>query len=185
MGLFSMKLIILDRDTIICQSSQTYLSSSLDEWNPVAGSLDAIARLSHAGYWVVVVIYGTGGNSISDEIEMLNRVHEKMHRLVNEAGGTIEAIFFATGAEADSTTPDSATDSSLLQEIAERLKVNLTGVPIVSGNFAYLLPARELNMMPILIDSRKKNATAVTAEGTQLLFSNLVTVTDYLLSKVD
>ena len=47
-------LIILDRDGVINEDSDAYIKT-LDEWIPLRGSIDAIARLSRAGYTVVVL----------------------------------------------------------------------------------------------------------------------------------
>jgi len=48
-----MKLIVLDRDGVINQDSDQFIKSP-EEWKPIPGSLDAIARLNQAGYRVVV-----------------------------------------------------------------------------------------------------------------------------------
>ena len=46
-----MKLVILDRDGVINYDSDQYIKSP-SEWKPLPGSLEAIARLTHAGYRV-------------------------------------------------------------------------------------------------------------------------------------
>ena len=53
------KLIILDRDGVINEDSDAYIKS-VDEWIPIPGSVDAIARLSQAGYTVVVATNQSG-----------------------------------------------------------------------------------------------------------------------------
>ena len=47
------RLIILDRDGVINHDSDQFIKSP-EEWRPIPGSLEAIARLNHAGYRVVV-----------------------------------------------------------------------------------------------------------------------------------
>jgi D-glycero-D-manno-heptose 1,7-bisphosphate phosphatase len=47
------KLVILDRDGTINQDRDDYVKSA-DEWVPLPGALEAIARLNHAGWHVVV-----------------------------------------------------------------------------------------------------------------------------------
>ena len=54
-----MKLVILDRDGVINHESDQFIKSP-DEWRPVPGSLEAIARLNHAGYRVVVATNQSG-----------------------------------------------------------------------------------------------------------------------------
>ena len=48
-----MKLVILDRDGVINYDSDKYIKSP-EEWNPIPGSLEAIARLHREGYRLVV-----------------------------------------------------------------------------------------------------------------------------------
>jgi len=48
-----MKLAILDRDGTLNPMGDEYITSA-DEWTAVPGALEAIARLNHAGWRVVV-----------------------------------------------------------------------------------------------------------------------------------
>ena len=48
-----MQLIILDRDGVINQDSDAYVKNA-DEWVPIEGSIDAIARRSNAGFTIAV-----------------------------------------------------------------------------------------------------------------------------------
>ena len=54
-----MALIILDRDGVINEDSDDYIKSPA-EWQPIPGSLEAIAKLSQNGYRVVVVTNQSG-----------------------------------------------------------------------------------------------------------------------------
>ena len=73
-----MKLIILDRDGVINQDSEQFIKSP-QEWKPIPGSLEAIARLNQAGYRVVVATNQSGiGRNLFD-MATLNAVHDKMH----------------------------------------------------------------------------------------------------------
>ena len=88
-----MKLIILDRDGVINEDSDTYIKSP-DEWQPIPGSLEAVARLCHAGYRVVVATNQSGISRGLFDLETLNLIHKKMHRMAQESGGLIDAVFF-------------------------------------------------------------------------------------------
>ena len=48
-----MKLVILDRDGTINEATAEFVQSPA-EWIPLPGALEAIARLNHAGWHVVV-----------------------------------------------------------------------------------------------------------------------------------
>ena len=55
-----MKLVILDRDGVINHDSDQFIKSP-EEWKPIPGSLEAIARLSQAGYRLPSVSGVRGG----------------------------------------------------------------------------------------------------------------------------
>jgi D-glycero-D-manno-heptose 1,7-bisphosphate phosphatase len=87
------KLIVLDRDGVINRDSDQFIKSP-DEWRPIPGSLEAIARLNHAGYRVVVATNQSGiGRGLFD-MATLNAIHEKMHRALALAGGRLDAVFY-------------------------------------------------------------------------------------------
>jgi len=88
-----MKLVILDRDGTINHDSERHIKSPA-EWKPIKGSLEAIARLTQAGYRVVVATNQSGiGRGLFDTAT-LNAIHDTMQRAVQQAGGRIDAIFF-------------------------------------------------------------------------------------------
>jgi D-glycero-D-manno-heptose 1,7-bisphosphate phosphatase len=88
-----MKLVILDRDGTINHDRDDYVKSA-DEWLPLDGALEAIAKLNHAGYTVVVATNQSGiGRGLYGMAE-LNAMHEKMNRLLKQVGGRVDSIFF-------------------------------------------------------------------------------------------
>src|ERR1700751_3754704 len=87
------KLIILDRDGVVNHDSDQFIKAP-DEWRPIPGSLEAVARLNHAGYRVVVATNQSGvGRGLLD-ITTLNAIHDRMHRALAQVGGRVDAIFF-------------------------------------------------------------------------------------------
>src|SRR5262245_27016325 len=98
-----MKLIILDRDGVINHDSAQFIKNP-DEWKPIPGSMDAIARLTHADYRVVIATNQSGVGRGLFDMATLNAIHNKMLKAVNQAGGRIEAIFYCP-ASADSNSP--------------------------------------------------------------------------------
>ena len=87
-----MKLVILDRDGVINHDSDQFIKSP-EEWNPIPGSLEAIARLNQAGYRVVVATNQSGLGRGLFCMDMLNRIHAKMHKKLAAVGGRIDAVF--------------------------------------------------------------------------------------------
>ena len=70
----SSQLVILDRDGVINQDSDSYIKSP-DEWIPIDGSLEAIGKLTQAGYKVVVCTNQSGISRGLFDTDTLNAMH--------------------------------------------------------------------------------------------------------------
>ena len=78
------KLVILDRDGTINEDRDDYVKSP-DEWVPMPGALEAIARLNHAGWHAVIATNQSGlGRGLFD-MATLNAMHAKMNQLLAQA----------------------------------------------------------------------------------------------------
>lgn len=88
-----MKLIILDRDGVINEDAGDYIKS-VEEWQPIPGSIEAIARLSRAGFTPVVATNQSGLARGLFDLDDLEAMHAKLTALVEESGGKLEAIFY-------------------------------------------------------------------------------------------
>ena len=152
-----MKLVILDRDGTINQDSDNYIKSPL-EWKPIAGSLEAIARLTQGGWRCVVATNQSGIARGLFDMATLNAIHAEMHRAVNQAGGRIEAIFFCPHA-ADSNCECRKPKPGLLLEISKRLDVELAGVPMVGDALRDLEAAVAAGAKPYLVLTGKGKKT--------------------------
>ena len=148
-----MKLIILDRDGVINQDSDDYIKSP-DEWVPIPGSLEAIARLTQSNYRVVVATNQSGVARGLFDIDMLNRIHAKMHAHVNELGGNIDAVFFCPHAPKDKCECRKP-QPGLLKEIARRLSTQLHGVPAIGDSLRDIEAAQAVEARPILVRTGK------------------------------
>ncbi len=144
-----MKLIILDRDGVINYDSDQFIKNP-DEWKPIPGSLEAIARLCQANYRVVVATNQSGVGRGLFDMATLNAIHDKMHRSVMHAGGRIDAIFFCPHA-ADSGCNCRKPKSGMIEEIAERYNMDLKGVPAIGDSLRDLEATARLGAQPILV----------------------------------
>lgn len=153
----AIKLIVLDRDGVINYDSDQFIKSP-DEWRPVPGSLEAIARLNHAGYRVVVSTNQSGiGRGLFD-MGMLNAIHEKMHKALAQAGGRLDAIFFCPHT-ADSRCECRKPKAGMLIEIGKRFNVELTGVPVIGDSLRDLQAAEAVGAQPMLVLTGKGEKT--------------------------
>src|SRR3954466_11720322 len=88
-----MKLVILDRDGTINHDSDHYIKS-VDEFRPIKGALEAIARLTQAGYRVVVATNQSGIARGLFTTRTLFEIHDALQRAAVQAGGRVGAVFF-------------------------------------------------------------------------------------------
>lgn len=175
------KLIVLDRDGVINEDSDAYVKT-LDEWIPIPGSLEAIARLCEAGWTVAVATNQSGlARGLFDTIA-LGDMHFKMQRLVMEQGGRIDLIVHCPhgpndGCDCRKPLP------GLFQQIAEHFHLeNLKGVPVVGDSHRDLHAGMRLGGVPYLVRTGKgmKTLEGTLPPGAQV-FDNLAAVTDHLL----
>jgi D-glycero-D-manno-heptose 1,7-bisphosphate phosphatase len=148
-GAHTLKLVILDRDGTINEDSDEYIKSE-SEWKPLPGALEAIARLNHAGWHVVVASNQSGlGRGLFD-VATLNAMHAKLHKLLAQVGGRVEAIFYCPHA------PDQACHCrkplpGLFEQIGERYGVSLKGVPTVGDSARDIIAGASVGCEPHLV----------------------------------
>jgi len=151
------KLIILDRDGVINHDSEQYIRSP-DEWRPIPGSLEAIARLNHAGFRVVVATNQSGlGRGLYDTATMI-AINDRMHKALAQVGGRIDAVFFCPHT-AESDCDCRKPKAGMLTEIGRRFGVDLTGVPSIGDSLRDLQAAETVGAQPILVLTGKGERT--------------------------
>jgi D-glycero-D-manno-heptose 1,7-bisphosphate phosphatase len=144
-----LKLVILDRDGTINRASDEFIKAP-EEWQPLPGAMEAISRLNHAGYHVVLATNQSGlGRGLFD-VAALNAVHSHMIKTLAAAGGRIDAIFYCPH------TPDEGCGCrkpwpGLFAQIAERYGVNLQGVPCIGDSLRDMQAAEAAGCAPHLV----------------------------------
>lgn len=184
-----MKLIILDRDGVINEDSDEYIKS-VDEFIPIAGSLEAISRLNNAGYTVMVATNQSGLARGYFSVEDLNDMHDKLRHLLSASGGHIDGIVFCPHG------PDDHCDCrkpkpGMLLDIAKQLGTRLEGVPAVGDSLRDLQAALAVGAKPILVKTgkglRTLEAIAKMADQPELssipVYDNLSDYVNDLLKK--
>jgi D-glycero-D-manno-heptose 1,7-bisphosphate phosphatase len=179
-----MKIIILDRDGVINYDSDKYVKN-VDEWEVIPESLEAIANLTHAGYKVVVCTNQSGIGRGLYNLEQLNEMHAKMHRLVEQAGGKIVAIFFCPHTPEDNCDCRKPKPKMIL-DICERFNIdNISNVMMVGDSNRDLDAIYAAGGIPALVktgNGKKTLAKSKIPPGT-LVFENLLEVSEYLIAK--
>ncbi|WP_018604759.1 D-glycero-beta-D-manno-heptose 1,7-bisphosphate 7-phosphatase [Uliginosibacterium gangwonense] len=153
-----MKLIILDRDGVINYDSAQFIKSP-DEWKPIPGSLEAIAKLDGAGYRVVVATNQSGVGRGLFDMDTLNAINDKMIKAVNQVGGRIDAIFFCPH-PADSPCNCRKPKPGMFYQIAERFNVELKDVPTVGDSMRDIQAGLAVGCTPYLVLTGKGQKTS-------------------------
>ncbi len=147
------RIVILDRDGVINRDSDDFIKSP-EEWEPLPGSLEAIAKLCRADFRVVVITNQSGIARGLLSLNTLNRIHQKMLDQLNALGGEIDAIFFCPhgpddGCECRKPLP------GLFLDLKQRLKCSLSGVDAVGDSLRDLQAAAAVEAIPVLVRTGK------------------------------
>ena len=143
------KLVITGRDGILNVFRRDHVKAP-EEWEPIPGALEAVARLNHAGWHVVVATNQSGIGRGMIDMTTVNAVHQHMMRLLAERGGRIDAVFFC---------PHAATEQcecrkpapGLMREIGARYGADLAEVPMVCDTLRDLHAAAAAGCQPHLV----------------------------------
>jgi D-glycero-D-manno-heptose 1,7-bisphosphate phosphatase len=175
-----MSLIILDRDGVINHDSDEFIKTPA-EWEPIDGSLEAIARLNYAGYRVVVITNQSGIARGLLDVETLNRIHSKMRRMLAQMGGRIEAIMYCPHGPEDGCSCRKPHNGSFA-DLAHRLRVNLDNVPAIGDSMRDIQAAKASGARPILVKTGKGERTLAEGLPDEVeVFDDLAAVVDALL----
>jgi D-glycero-D-manno-heptose 1,7-bisphosphate phosphatase len=175
-----MKLVILDRDGVINFDSDRYIKSPA-EWKPIPGSLEAIARLTQAGYRVVVASNQSGIDRGLFDMDTLNAIHEKMHSAVTTAGGRIDAIFYCphtSESKCDCRKPK----PGLFERIAECFNTDLTDAYAIGDSLRDLQAAIAAGAQPVLVLSGKGTQEEDWIPEGTLVFLDLAAAVEHILT---
>ena len=175
--------LFLDRDGVINYDSAEFIKNP-DEWQPLPGSMEAIANLNQAGFRVVVATNQSGiGRGLFD-MSALNAMHEKMYKLLAQAGGRVDAMFFCPHT-ADANCNCRKPKTGLFQEISQRFGVRLAGVPGIGDSLRDLQAIAQMGGRPILVLTGKGERTQEAGglpPGT-LVFNNLRDAAHFLINE--
>ena len=177
--------IVLDRDGVINQDSSSYIKSA-EEWIPISGSINAIARLHQANFRVVIASNQSGlARGYFDEAA-LARMHEKMNLMVEDAGGMISAIFYCPHSP-DAGCSCRKPKTGLLKRAEIELEISLAGDYFVGDSLKDLQAASSFNMKPILVRTGNGRQTELSLSkkirDKTMIFNDLESAVNWILKK--
>ena len=144
-----MRLVILDRDGVINVDREDYVKSPA-EWEPLPGSLEALGRLTRAGYEILVVTNQSGIGRGLYNADDVRAVHELLRREAAGYGGRIADFYVcphAPLASCDCRKPA----LGLLDTIARDFDCPLSDVPFIGDTTKDLAAARAAGARAILV----------------------------------
>lgn len=144
-----MKLVVIDRDGVINEARNDVIKDPQD-FVPIEGSLEAIARLSQNHYRVIVITNQSGIAHGLLTIDELGKVHAHMQQLVAAHGGRIDAVLFCPHAPDDDCSCRKP-KPGMLHGLMERLNVDLNGVPLVGDSLRDVQTAMVVGATPVLV----------------------------------
>jgi D-glycero-D-manno-heptose 1,7-bisphosphate phosphatase len=150
-----MKLVIVDRDGTLNVEREGYIQTS-DEWEPLPGALEAVARLNHAGWHVVIAANMPGlGRGLFDTAA-LNAIQARMNKQLAAVGGRVEAMFYCPHAP-DEGCACRKPRPGLFQQIGERFKIDLKQVHAVGDSERDAQAAAAAGCIPHLVLTGKNS----------------------------
>lgn len=176
-----MPTIILDRDGVINNDGVR----SASEWQAIPGSLQAIARLSQSGYRVVLAVNQGELAGRRFTIEDFNAINQKMFTHLAQFGGIIEAIFFCPCSAREKDCNCRKPRPDMIEDIADRLRLDLKEVPCVGDRLSDLQAARAAGAIPVLVKTGKGEKLVRDNKVPQdvAVYDDLAAYVEHLLDK--
>lgn len=180
------KLIILDRDGVINEDSEDYIKSP-EEWQPIPGSLEAVAQLNQAGYTIAIATNQSGiARGLYNE-QILQAIHEKMQSALASIGGAVDHIFYCPHSPWDDCGCRKP-KPGLFEQIRKYYGLPLWHVPAVGDSLRDCQAAKQMGCRVMLVKTGNGTHTLDT-EAASLeiikpqIFSDLSAVVQFLLEE--
>lgn len=152
--------VVLDRDGVI-NSERSGCVRSVAEWEPIPGSLEAIADLTRAGFKVAVATNQSGLAKGLLTVAELEQIHQKLSDDVAQLGGKIQGIFYCPH-DSDSGCDCRKPRTGLLDAIEAHLGADLLGAPMVGDSLKDIQAAKAKGCQPVLVRTGKGTQTETT-----------------------
>jgi D-glycero-D-manno-heptose 1,7-bisphosphate phosphatase len=147
------RFVLLDRDGVINEDRDDFIKTP-DEWQPIPGSLEAIALLNRQGYQVAVITNQSGIARGLFNLDILAKIHDKMRQLVTEHGGRISAVYFCPHAP-DRGCHCRKPKPGLLFQCAHDFQIDLAATAMIGDSYRDLQAATHAGAHPVLVKTGK------------------------------
>ena len=184
------KLVLLDRDGVINFDSPDYILAP-EQWLPIPGSLEAIARLCKAGIEVAVCSNQSGlGRGMMSQ-ETFDAIHAKMLAMVETAGGKFAHVAYcphAPEANCDCRKPKPGMVHEILQSLGFAGEASET--LFIGDSTRDVEAAHAANVAAVLVQSGYGDAASILEKCRRIdpeirTFPDLAAAVDALLAGED
>lgn len=180
------KVIILDRDGVINEDQRDFIKTP-EEWIPIPGSLDAIAKLNQAGFIISVCSNQSGvGRGIISE-DNLELIHAKMLEHVERAGGKIDSIFYCPHMP-DANCECRKPKSQMVLDICHKYGLaDCTNLILVGDSLRDLQAIYNVGGIPALVKTGNGQNTLLEGNlpDNLLIFEDLLDFSNYILTQIE
>lgn len=145
--------VILDRDGVINYDAEAFIRTP-EQWQPIPGSLSAIAALSRAGWRVAVATNQSGLARGLLDTRTLEAIHQRLYSAVAEAGGRIDSLAYCPHGPEDGCDCRKPRPG-LYRQLAARVGAPLGRTPVIGDSARDLAAARAVGARPILVRTGK------------------------------
>lgn len=180
------KALLLDRDGVINIDSPDYILSA-DQWRPVPGSLEAIARLHQAGIKVAIVsnqsALGRGMMSQED----FQAIHAKMMLAIEQHGGFVSHVAYCPHAPSEGCDCRKPKPGMVLDTLAALGMSEMAAQALFVGDSLRDVEAASAASVPALLvasgygDSDAALTSARMLQADIQLYDNLAAAVDCIL----
>jgi len=178
-------LVVVDRDGVINYDRPDFVKT-VDEWQPLPGSLEGLALLTQAGFTIAVASNQSGlGRGLFD-LATLEAIHEKMRNAVEALGGRIELVAYCPHRPEEHCLCRKPLPGLMLT-IADELSLPLAGAPCIGDSERDIIAAGRAGARPILVltGNGEQALAALDESGGIEVFPDLLAAARALAEEVE
>jgi len=176
------RLIVLDRDGVINEDLWGYVTKR-KEFSPVDGSLEAIAKLTGAGFQIAIATNQACINKGIITQKVLEKIHDHMSNLIEEAGGKINYIAVCPHLPKEGCSCRKP-EIGLLKQIEKERGASFAGSFFIGDKESDILCATRYGCIPLLVKTGYGSKTFLSPENCppkEQCFNDLFSAVDYVL----
>lgn len=180
--------IFLDRDGVINENRDNYVNS-LNDVATIPGSLEAIARLTEAGYMIIVVSNQAGIVRGYTTVGNVERIHQYLADQVRGFGGRITAFYYCPHSNNPVVCECRKPGNGMLKQAAKDFNIDLSQSTLIGDAPTDIQAGQSVEMYTILVRTglgdrwlqRRSEWSQIVPD---LIVDNLVSAVDHILAPV-